>query len=124
MKLRHLGTLVVIGALALGACGSSGGSKSEPTKTATGGAITVGAYDTPRFDVGVIDATAGPLSVTLVNHGAVEHTFEIKGTSMLLKADGGKSSTGTVTLEKGTYDFQCTIPGHAQAGMKGTVVVS
>jgi plastocyanin len=116
--------LVVIAVLALGACGSSGGgNKAGPTKTATGGKITVGAVDV-RFDVKVIDATAGPLTVTLVNHGAEEHTFEIKGTSLLIKASGGKSATGTVTLTKGTYDFQCTIPGHAQAGMKGTVVVS
>jgi plastocyanin len=115
--------LVVIAVLALGACGSSGGNKAGVTKTATGGKITVGAFDV-RFDVKVIDATAGPLTVTLVNHGAEEHTFEIKGTSLLIKASGGKSTTGTVTLTKGTYDFQCTIPGHAQAGMKGTVVVS
>ena len=96
---------------------------SEPTKTATGGAITVGAFDI-RFDVGEIKAAPGPLTVTLDNHGAIEHTFKIDGTSLVLKANGGKSATGTVTLAKGTYDFECTIPGHKAQGMKGTVVVS
>jgi len=122
MTRRHLGTFVVLAALALGACGG-GTSGGQATKTVTGGAITVGAYDL-RFDVHEIKATPGPLTVTLVNHGAVDHTFEIQGTSLLLKANPGSSVTGTVTLAKGTYTFECTIPGHAAAGMKGTVVVA
>ena len=56
----------------------------------------------------MIKTTAGPLTVTFVNHGAQEHTFKIEGTSMLLKANGGKTTTGTVTLAKGTYNFECT----------------
>jgi plastocyanin len=122
MNRRTQAAVVVLAAVVLGACGGSGGS-SEPTKTATGGAITVGAYDT-RFDVGEIKAAPGPLTVTFDNHGAIEHTFKIDGTSLELKANGGKSATGTVTLTKGTYDFECTIPGHKTAGMKGTVVVA
>jgi plastocyanin len=122
MTRRHLGTLVVLAAVALGAC-SSGSSGSQTTKTATGGAITVGAYDI-RFDVKEIKATPGPLTVTLVNHGAVDHTFEIQRTSLLLKTNPGASATGTVTLAAGTYTFDCTIPGHAAAGMKGTIVVA
>ena len=115
-----LPALVVV----LAACGgSSGGGKSEPTKTATGGAITVVATDT-KFDVGKIEASAGALTVTLENHGALQHTFKIDGTSLLLKTSGGKSATGSVTLAKGTYDFECTIPGHKALGMKGTVVVA
>jgi plastocyanin len=123
MTRRHLGTLAVFAALALGACGG-GSSNAQPTKTATGGAITVGASDNFRFDVGEIKATPGPLTVTLVNHGAVEHTFAIQHTSLLLKANGGSSATGTVTLAAGTYTFECTVPGHAAAGMKGTIVVA
>jgi plastocyanin len=123
MNRRTLAALVVLAAAVLGACSSSGGGKSEPTKTATGGAITVGAYDI-RFDVGEIKAAPGPLTVTFDNHGAIEHTFKIDGTSFELKANGGKSATGTVTLKAGTYDFECTIPGHKAAGMTGTVVVA
>jgi plastocyanin len=123
MTRRLLASFVVLAALALGACGSSGGGGSGVTKTATGGSITVGAYDI-RFDVKKIEASPGPLSVTLDNHGAVEHTFKIDGTSLELKAAAGKSVTGTVTLTKGTYDFECTIPGHKAAGMNGTVVVA
>ena len=121
MTRRALGFLVVLAALVLAACSNSGGG-SGPTKTATGGAITVGAADL-KFDVGEIRAAPGPLTVTLVNHGAIQHTFKIDGTSLELKTNGGNSATGTVTLAKGTYDFECTVPGHKAQGMKGTVVV-
>jgi plastocyanin len=122
MRRRHLGALAVVATLALGACGGSS-SKSADTKTATGGAITVVATDL-AFDVKEIKASPGPLSVTLENHGAIEHTFKIEGTPLLLKTNAGKTATGSATLEKGTYSFECTIPGHAAAGMKGKVVVS
>ena len=120
--------LLVLAALALtglGAC-SGGSKKSCPpkvdTKTVTGGAITVCGSDT-RFDVATIKATPGALKVTLENDGAVYHTLAIKGTALDLKANAGKSATGTVTLAKGTYVFDCTVAGHAAAGMKGKVVV-
>lgn len=120
--------LLVLAALALtflGAC-SGGSKKSCPpkvdTKTVTGGAITVCGSDN-RFDVDTIKTAPGPLTVTLENGGAIYHTLAIKGTSLNLKANPGKSDTGTVTLAKGTYLFDCTVAGHAAAGMKGKVVV-
>ena len=114
-------SLVVLLCATFAACSSS--KTSEPTKTATNGAVTVNAFDI-HFDVGEIKASAGPLKVTLVNHGAIEHDFKIDGTDMHLKANGGSTTSGTVTLSKGTYKFECTVPGHAAQGMKGTVVVS
>jgi plastocyanin len=120
--------LVVLAALAivgLGACG--GGSKKScaatvDAKTVTGGAITVCAADT-RYDVHTINASPGPLKITLVNDGALFHTLKITGMSPELQANPGKSATGTFTLAKGTYAFECTVSGHAEAGMKGTIVV-
>jgi plastocyanin len=113
--------LVAVALTALGACSSSGGG-SEPAKTVTDGKITVGAYDT-HFDVGDIKTTPGPLAVTLVNHGALQHAFKIDGTTLDLKTSGGKSASGTVTLAKGTYNYECTVAGHKALGMKGKVIV-
>jgi plastocyanin len=115
--------LAVVAPLALVACSSSGGGKSEPTKAAANGAITIDAFDI-HFDIGTITTKAGPLTVTMDNKGAIPHTFKIEGTDLTLKANGGKSATGTYTLKKGTYTFECTIPGHAAQGMKGKVIVS
>ena len=120
---RFMSLLVAVcAALALGACSSSKGS-SEPTKTVTDGKITVDAFDI-HFDVGTIKTTAGPLEVTFTNKGALEHTFKIENTDLDLKANAGKTDTGTVTLEKGTYKYECTVAGHAQQGMKGEIEVS
>ena len=75
---------------------------------------------------------SGSVTFNVTNKGAVPHDFEIcltaakaatansckgKVTPMLAK---GKSASITVTLSKsGTYEFLCTVPGHAAAGMKG-----
>ena len=121
---RLVGVLVSICAvLALGACSSSK-SSSEPTKTVTNGKITVEGFDSLHFDVGTIKTTAGPLEVTFTNKGSLQHTFTIEGTDLDLKANAGKTETGTVTLAKGTYKYECTVPGHAQGGMKGEIEVS
>jgi plastocyanin len=108
--------------VALSACGGGGGG--GVTKTATGGKITVGAYDI-RFDVKTIKAAPGALTVTLVEHGALNHTFKIAGKNPELKVTSSKSSdTATYNLSKGTYSFDCTVPGHAAQGMKGKIEVA
>lgn len=122
---HHRRTLALLAAFALGALAACGGSSkaAEPTKTVVNGAITVDAFDV-RFDVGVIKAAPGKLTVKFENKGAMQHDFKIDGTSMQLKADAGKTGTGSVDLAKGTYKFVCTIPGHEGQGMKGTVEVA
>ena len=113
---------MVLAVATFAACGGSS-KNAEPTITAKNGEVTVEAFDI-HFNVGEIKASPGPLKVTLVNKGGIEHDFKINNTDLHLKANGGKTDSGTVTLEKGTYDFECTVPGHAGQGMKGTVVVS
>jgi plastocyanin len=129
---RRLSTTFVLVALAvgvLGACGSSSGGGSSAkcpakvdTRTAVNGAVTVCASDI-KYDVVTIKAEPGPLKITLENDGAIYHTLKINDTDLELKANGGKTDSGTVTLSKGTYDFDCTVSGHAAAGMKGKIEV-
>lgn len=109
--------------VALSACGGGGGGGGV-TKTAAGGKITVGAYDI-RFDVKTIKASPGALTVTLVEHGALSHTFKIAGKSPELKVGSSKGrDTATFNLPKGTYSFECTVAGHAAQGMKGKIEVA
>ena len=126
---RVLLVLLAVFALAgLGACGSGGGGGGScpaqvATRAAVNGAVSICAADSFRFDAATITATPGKLTVTMKNAGSLYHTFKIENTALELKANGGKSATGSVTLAKGTYTFECTVPGHAAAGMKGKLVV-
>ena len=66
----------------------------------------------------------GVVTFKLVDKGKLSHDFRIAGkTSKLIKP--GKSGTFTVTLKKkGKYVYNCPIPGHTAAGMKGTLKVT
>jgi plastocyanin len=129
---RRLSIMLALGAFALpllGACGGGSGSGASSkcpakveTRTAVDGAITVCASDI-KFDVVTITAEPGPLTVTLENDGAIYHTLRILDTDLVLKTNPGKTASDTVTLEKGTYEFDCDVPGHATGGMKGKIVV-
>lgn len=120
-----LTVLVVVG---LAGCGGGSSASSTPcppradTRAAVGGKVTICAFDI-HYDVKTITATAGPLTVTLLQKGSVAHTFKVEGTGFEIKVDGKKEATGTVTLTTGTYSFECTTPGHALAGMRGKIVV-
>jgi uncharacterized cupredoxin-like copper-binding protein len=65
----------------------------------------------------------GTVVFKLVNKGALPHNFKIGGKKSLMI---GKGKTGTlrVTLSKGSKAYLCTVPGHAVAGMKGTLKVT
>jgi plastocyanin len=129
-------SLIILGLIAalvvLPACGGSSGGggsadkKNCPTTStvaAQSGKVTVCGQDI-KFDVKTITTPAGALEVTFINTGSIAHTFTIKTKDFDLDAGPGKSKTGTVQLEKGSYEFECTVQGHAAAGMKGTIEVS
>jgi uncharacterized cupredoxin-like copper-binding protein len=116
--------LVMLG-LVLAGCGSSGGGSSTQkglTITAAGGKVTVVAHDL-YFNAKQINATAGPLQVTLKNDGAVLHSFVIDQPKFKVQANAGSSATGTVNLTPGSYAYYCDVPGH-KATMHGTLVVT
>ncbi len=122
--------VALVATLGFSACGggsSSSNAKCPPkadTRAAVNGAITVCATEF-SFGVKTITAPAGPLTVTLIDNGSIGHTFTINGQNLnLVVSSHGEQKTGTVTLPKGTYTFECTVPGHAQQGMKGTLVIS
>jgi plastocyanin len=108
----------------LAACGGGGGG-SGSTKTAVNGKIDVNASDPYNFDVKTIDASAGPLTITLHEKGSQTHTFTISELKFEIKVTpSNPQATGNVTLEAGkTYSFKCSFDGHAAAGMVGTIVV-
>ena len=60
------------------------------------------------------------------NDSSVPHNIAIQGNGINEAGpviSGGATSTIKVTVKAGEYPFLCTVPGHAQAGMKGTLTV-
>jgi uncharacterized cupredoxin-like copper-binding protein len=65
----------------------------------------------------------GKVTFKLVNKGKLSHDFRIAGkTSKLIKP--GKTGLFTVTLKKGKWVYNCPVPGHTAAGMKGKLTVT
>lgn len=87
------------------------------------GTITVSAFDL-GFDPKTVDVpTPGVYTVMFRNTGAIAHDLTFAdGTK--LPAEPGQMATGTVTIPAGGTTFSCTVPGHAAAGMTGTVTVA
>jgi len=64
------------------------------------------------------------VNLTLVNRGLLYHDLSISDLGFVLTADPGERSSGAVTVtEVGRFTFVCSVPGHAEAGMTGTLVV-
>jgi plastocyanin len=71
---------------------------------------------------------AGSVTFTVTNNGPSAHNLTITGPGVSNAATptfaSGGSKTLTVTLQKGTYDFFCSVPGHKAAGMNLMVSVA
>jgi uncharacterized cupredoxin-like copper-binding protein len=66
-----------------------------------------------------------PINITLVNDGALLHDLTILGLGFQLVARPGERSSGSVSLDAGDQQaFECTVPGHAEAGMIGVLIGS
>jgi uncharacterized cupredoxin-like copper-binding protein len=99
---------------------------AHPTH-ATGTTITVkaGSPSTFKFTLSASKAPKGSVTFKVTNADkALQHDFSINGKKTALLSPG-KSATLTVNFTKsGKYTYQCTVAGHAAAGMKGTFTVS
>jgi plastocyanin len=137
--------VLVVAALAvvgLAACG--GGDDNETTAAsappattpaagggAAGGASTVD-ISTPSgsdlaFDQKDVSAKAGDVTIDFDNKQSIPHDVTVEDSSgkELGATDLISSSTATtsVNLTSGTYTFFCSVPGHREAGMEGTLTV-
>jgi len=75
-----------------------------------------------RFTLSRQSVPPGKVVFTVRNGGKISHDFSIDGSTSAIVSPG-KTTTLTVRLGKGTFFYLCTLPGHAQAGMKGTLTV-
>lgn len=123
-----LTALALSASIALAACG--GGTTSGTTGTTDGGstdsdtAVSLVGTDNLKFDKTELSVAADEeVTITLTSEGSIPHNFVIEelDDQMIVEVDGGATDSGTVTLEAGTYTYYCSIVGHRQGGMEGTI---
>ena len=112
-----------------GQLGTIGAKKAAGAAKATGGKVTIPADPggSLAFQYASATATAGALEIDTPNKSSVDHNIAIEGNGVDKQGpvvkNGGVSKL-TVTLKPGKYTFYCAVPGHREAGMKGTLTVS
>ena len=123
--MRSMRKRAVVGVLAASALGLGGITAIGLGATTT---KSIQAKDPLAYSVKTLTVPAGKLTIKMVNKGSIPHDIAIKGKG--IKTVKGKvvpkggSTSVTATLKKGKYTFYCTVPGHEQAGMKGTLKVT
>ncbi|MGI8801674.1 MAG: plastocyanin/azurin family copper-binding protein [Solirubrobacteraceae bacterium] len=146
MQLRPCVTFLTaaLAVLALPACGSSSSnsgttstttstpaSKTPVAKTPAGAASTVALMANPSgvfaYNQKSLSATAGKVTIDFTNQAPVPHNVAVAEGSKTLGETpvfNAGTKTLTLTLAKGSYTYFCTVPGHRQQGMEGTLTVS
>jgi plastocyanin len=128
--LHSAATVAVVAVLAAGCGGSSGGGGSSSAGSTPANAQVVEidvAQSGFAFTKTTATAKAGNVELRSMNPQSVSHDISIQGNGVDEHGNlvsGGGVSTVTAKLKPGTYTFFCSVPGHEQAGMKGTLTVS
>ncbi len=148
MKKVAVAFALILTSFALVACGSSSDDSSSTSAETTGTTQTDGgatneaaggtagsaaALDIEAASSGLAyasdsaEAKAGKVTLNFTNPQPLTHDVAIEDTSgktigkTELIAEG--SDSATVDLKPGEYTFYCTVPGHREAGMEGTLTV-
>jgi plastocyanin len=109
--------------------GEETGTGAEPEAAAKGpgGTLKLAASPTDlAFDTTSLSSKPGKVTIDFDNPSAIEHNVVIeKEGEEIAVSELIKESKTTVSAElaPGTYTFLCTVPGHAEAGMEGTLTV-
>lgn len=140
-KLTVLFALLALVPFTLAACGDDDEDEGTTAETTTeettdagdggaggGGAVAVSAAadGTLAFDQTELTAAAGPTTFEFDNPASLGHDFcleqdgsEVGCTEVITES----SDTLDADLETGEYTFYCSVPGHREGGMEGTLTV-
>jgi len=140
---RRIFVVLPVTALVIAGCGSSNDNKdkvkassppppaTKPSSTSPAGGgqqlqLSADPSGKLKFDKTSLSAKAGKVTVVMKNPSGVPHAVAIEG--MGVDKDGktvgrGGSSTVSVSLKAGKYEFYCPVDGHKAAGMKGELTV-
>jgi plastocyanin len=109
--------------------GQSTGSGKKPAPTAAAQTLTLSANPTGAlsFDKKTLTAQGGVVRIVMHNPAPVPHNIALEGAGGVHEQGPTVSQNGDSqiqgNLKPGTYTFFCSVPGHRQAGMQGTLTV-
>lgn len=101
--------------------GEGGGTEAEGEVAGTFTTEGLAWADAPS------ELPAGGATIALAVPDGIPHnvTFEgVNGDQPIVQLTGTGEATGDVSLEPGEYTYYCSVPGHRQAGMEGTLTAA
>jgi plastocyanin len=106
------------------------GEAAEPQGGGEGGGRVLAISADPggdlSFDTQDLEARAGGVTIRMDNPSTVPHNVSIDGGGVDEEGktvEQGGTSTVMADLQAGEYVFYCSVPGHREAGMEGTLTV-
>lgn len=119
-----------VGGGAAGAALDEGGAAGgEAPSSDAGGALELTAPEDGSFafDPDTLEAGAGEVTLSFTNPASIEHDVHVEQDGEELAASDliadGDSSEASAELEPGEYVYYCSVPGHREGGMEGTLTV-
>jgi plastocyanin len=105
--------------------GATGGGPSGTAKANAQNVVDIPTDPTGQlaYKFKTATAKAGKVTVESKNDASVPHDIALQGGPSGSVVQNGGVSKFTTNLKPGSYTFYCTVPGHEQAGMKGTLTV-
>lgn len=139
-NLRRFVAATALAAVSLGgiaAC-SSDDSSSKPNDSAStdkdssdNGSATEDAVKVELKEYEIVppaleaESDDGKVNFEVKNAGSLEHDLTVEGheDEMIAVNKPGDTLNGSMTLEPGDYVIYCSVPGHREMGMEGTLTV-
>ncbi len=107
-----------------GGMGGGMDGHDESTPVAEGARRIEVAATSFKFDPDEITVRAGEDVAIVLSSDDLLHDFTIDEIDVHVSADRGKTAQGGLRADKpGEYTYYCTVAGHREGGMEGTLVV-
>ena len=108
---------------------ATGGTAAPATRPAAAAPLALAADPSGalKYDKKALSAKAGKVTIAFTNASQVGHDVTIaKGPTKLAGTNVITNSKAlvSVSLKPGAYVFYCSVPGHRQAGMQGSLTVT
>jgi uncharacterized cupredoxin-like copper-binding protein len=92
--------------------------------TASAASTTITVKETEfHFALSKTTVKRGTVTFKIKNAGHLKHDFKINGKKSKMLNPGGSTTLKVSFGKAGKFTYICTVPGHAQAGMKGKLTV-